>query len=243
VSHYWFGWGLFLIVLLVLFVYERRLPPGKAPAPLAPDARASGGTRMVAAGAMLALAIVAIPALVNPVIDARSVDDLGALAQPPAPAQRWRAISAPRSTWSPVQLGADLEQRWSFGSDAGEVEIYGAWYRRQAQRKKLGGFANRPAGTARLLEEYPVSVQGRAFAARRVAEADGQQALLWLQYRIGDRRFVSATRAQLWYSAYALGTFRSPPSSVRVLRTACRPDCAAATTVLTQFVEQSEATL
>jgi exosortase len=243
-SHYWFGWWLFLVVLAALFVYERRLPPRPRAAQVAaPEPAPAGAARAAAAGALLVLALLAMPAIVNPLIDAHSIGDMEMLARPPAPAaDRWRLAAAPRSDWAPVQVGADLERRWRFAGADGDVEVYGAWYRRQAQRKKLGGFVNRPAGDATLLEQYAVSVDGRPFAAQRV-EAGGKQALLWLQYRIADKAFASATRAQLWYSAYALGTFRSPPSSVRVLRTACDPDCAAATEVLTRFVEQSEATL
>jgi len=246
VSHYWYGWGLFLVAVFALFLYERRFPertPATGPAgPGEPIA-----SRLAPAPAAMALAvtlaIAALPAMLNPVIDARTAGDVPRLVRPlRIESAGWRYAPADEHAWRPVQVGADLEQRWRFASDAQEVELYVAWYRDQKSRKKLGGYANRPRGEAELLEEQQVREGGHEFSAQRVT-ADGGEALLWIEYRVGDRVFASPTRAQLWYSWRALTTLSSLSSSVRALRSPCQPDCEAASSALSDFVSQGGGSL
>jgi hypothetical protein len=141
-----------------------------------------------------------------------------------------------------VQTGADLERRWRFTNGRDDLDIFVATYREQAQRKKLGGLANRPAGDAAVLEQELVTAHGRTYAAQLI-EQQGQHSLLWLRYQVADRSFVSATGAQLWYSLVALTTLRSPPSSVWAIRAPCQPDCDAAKSMLTRTVTQGGGSL
>ena len=237
VSHYWYGWGLFLIAIFVLFLYQRRFPERvQAGVPLDPGA--SAGMRLASASVVAALAIAALPVMLNSVIDARSAA-IPRLTRPlPVESAGWRYEPADEHSWQPVQVGVDLEQRWRFASDGQEVDLYVAWYREQKARKKLGGYSNRPRGEAELLDERPMHVNGHEYSAHRVT-AGGREALLWIEYRVGDRAFASPTLAQLWYSWRTLATLRSPLSSVHVLRSPCRPDCAAARSALTRFLSQS----
>jgi len=242
VSHYWFGWGLFLLAVFALFLYQRRFPE-RAPAtnPGVPGEPAA--LRLAPAPAVMALAIAAVPAVLNPVIEARTAGEVPRLARPlRVESAGWRYAPVGEHAWQPVQVGADFEQRWRFASDTQEVELYVAWYRDQKARKKLGGYANRPRGEAELLEEQPVRESGYEYSAQRVT-ADGDEALLWIEYRVGDRAFASPTWAQLWYSWRTLATLRSLPSSVHVLRSPCRPDCAAASSALSRFLSQSGGSL
>ena len=242
VSHYWYGWGLFLVAMFALFVYERRFPertPATDPAGPAKPA----GLRLAPVPAAMALAVAALPAMLNPVIEARTAGEVPRLARPlRIESAGWGYAPADEHAWRPVQVGADLEQRWRFVSDTREVELYVAWYRDQKLRKKLGGYSNRPRGEAALLEEQQVRESGHEFSAQRVM-ADGGEALLWIEYRVGDRAFASPTRAQLWYSWRTLATLSSLPSSVHVLRSPCQPDCEAASSALSLFVSQGGGSL
>jgi EpsI family protein len=242
VSHYWYGWGLFLIAVFALFLYERRFPEREpATDPVGPGEPA--GLRFAPAPVAMALAIAALPATLNPVIEARTASEVPRLARPlRIESAGWRYAPADEHAWRPSQVGADLEQRWRFASESKEVELYVAWYRDQKARKKLGGYSNRPRGEAELLEEQQVRESGHEYSAQRVT-ADGGEALLWIEYRVGDRAFASPTRAQLWYSWRTLATLSSLSSSVRALRSPCRPDCEAASSALSHFVSQGGGSL
>jgi len=238
VSHYWYGWGLFLIAVFALFLYQRRFPE-RARKTDPPGLGEPALTGVATVPAVLALAIAALPTMLNPVVAARSTGEVPQLVRPlPVESAGWQYAPADERAWQPVQVGADLEQRWRFASNTQDVELYVAWYRDQKARKKLGGYANRPQGEAEVLEARPVSEGGHAYSAQRVA-AEAGEALLWVEYRVGDRTFASPTQAQLWYSWLTLVTLRSEPSSVHVLRSPCRPDCAAATAALNRFLSQS----
>jgi exosortase len=237
VSHYWYGWGLFLLAIFLLFLYQRRFPE-RSPAVVPAGPGEPAGLRLAPAPIVMALAIASLPAILNPVIEART-DEVPRLERPlRVELAGWRYAPADEHAWQPVQVAADLEQRWRFARDAQEVEFYVAWYREQKSRKKLGGYSNRPYGDAELLEERQVRESGHKYLAQRVT-ADGGEAMLWIEYRVGDRAFDSATRAQLWYSWRTLATLRSLPSSVHVLRSPCQPDCAAASSTLSHFLSQS----
>ena len=68
-------------------------------------------------------------------------------------------------------------------------------------------------------------------------------AVVFTGLALGNRAFASPTWAQLWYSWRTLATLRSLPSSVHVLRSPCRPDCAAASSALSRFLSQSGGSL
>jgi len=240
-SHYGFGWGLFAITLVILLLIERRTPlSGAQPRTTAPQAGAAIAGSRAWLPAAAAAAILVLPLLFNAAIESRLRDsEASALgASQPRDVAGWRYVDSSGDDWKPVQTAADYEQRWNFVRDQQAVSLYFAWYREQLNRKKLGGFSNRPAGEARILAQSSAEIGGERFALLRV-EQGGSQSLLLLQYRVGERSFSSATRAQFWYSWQALRTLSSPLSSVRVLRAACQPDCDAARQSLNEFVMQT----
>jgi exosortase len=238
VSHYSYGWFVFMAALLAFFLYVRYSAPAPQPqAPVAPTrAPAIPGARWLA----LVLVAAAIPAALDAIIAARRSADAGTLlAELPTPRRDWRVSAADDTDWQPVQIGADAVRRWRFTRGDEVVEVYAAGYLEQRQRKKLGGRANVPAGLeARVLDESRASAADRGFVAQDV-EQDGVRYALWRGYQVGDRWFAGATRAQFWYATRALMTLRSPPSRVWLLRTRCESDCNAAGQELGRFVEEN----
>lgn len=236
VSHYSYGWLVFMAALAVFFLYVRfrAPPPGEPPAANVGATPAGGADRGWLA---LVFAVAAIPAALDGVITARLPNDVDSLISTPI-ARGWQA-SAPDSGWQPIQGGADAVNRWRLTRGSETIDMYAAGYLEQRQRKKLGGRANAPAGLdASLLDEYTVSAAGRGFMAVEY-EQRGLRYLLWRGYQVGDRWFAGGPRAQFWYALRTLTALRSTPSRVWMLRTPCELDCNAAGQRLGRFVEEN----
>jgi exosortase len=234
VSHYGYGWALFSLALVVLFLIERRapLPVSKANDPADNDAAMFAAPPVVIATIFIA----ALPALFHVAIDSDSGPDRATASLLPAPAG-WRAEEG-ESGWQPVQREADAIERQRFRHDSTDVEMVVASYARLAQGKELGGFGNRPAGDAEIIASERHEHGGQVVSEQRVATATGES-LVWIEYRVGSRSFANAALAQLWYSWQTLRHLRPMPASVRLWHTDCRPDCGAARAVLNRFLDAS----
>jgi len=244
VSHYSYGWVVFLGTLVLFFAYVHF----HARAPRVPRSAAAAGPVAVAAPAgetsfgwsVLVMAVAALPAILNLVIAAR-LPEQGAtkVLVVPENLHGWKVAVGLDSQWQPVQLNADRDLRLRFSRGAEVVEMFGALYVEQRQRRKLGGRANYPPGFgADVVDEGHAEAAGLGFATQLV-EHDGMRASLWRAYQVGDRWFVSATRAQFWYSARTFMVLKSEPSRVWMLRAECADDCAAAEHLLGRFVEEN----
>ena len=237
VSHYSYGWFVFMAALLAFFLYVRySAPPPRQHPAAAPPELAVPAARWLALVALVA----AVPATLNAVIAARLPANADTLLGSLTTARHgWQVAVADGSDWQPVQIGADVVRRWRFTRGDEVVDLFAAGYLEQRQRKKLGGRANVPAGLeARVLDESRASAGERGFVTQEL-EQEGAQFSLWRGYQVGDRWFAGATRAQFWYAARTLLTLRSSPSRVWLLRTRCVPDCNAAGRTLGRFVEEN----
>jgi EpsI family protein len=243
-SHYGFGWVLFALVIIALILIDRRTPlassrEGGAPFP-SPEAPPESGQRWLAFAGMATLALV-LPSALNQLIDARSAAPIsGDVRTIGGNIDRNMGDCAPAPVelrqWQPRQRAADGEIRQAWRCGDGVVETYIAWYRDQRQGKKLGGYDNRLQGEAEVIDRAIETAESRRFQALHVRR-EGHDELMWLAYRVGDREFTSATRAQLWYSLQTLRTLRSPVSVAMAARASCEPDCAVAQEILTRFTQ------
>jgi hypothetical protein len=244
VSHYSYGWVVFMITLALFFAYVRYRAPNvrmRIAAAFAAPAETATRVRGHAGRASLALAIAALPFALNLVIGARLAPDDTQIAalQRSAEMHGWRAVLATDSTWKPVQPNADREVHLRFANGAESLELFAADYIEQRQRRKLGGRASYPGGIGvEVVDESVVQAAGKTFATQQL-EHDGMRASVWRIYEVADRWFTSATRAQFWYSAQTFVTLRSPRSRVWLLRSECAEGCAAADAALTRFVEEN----
>ena len=230
-SHYGFGWALFLLVIVTLFVAERFAPPpAAAPAP-PPD---SGNAPRAVGWRVAAAASLALPLAMNLAIRART-PDLAGNAQAEAVNRCAPLVRA--SDWQPQQHFADREQRVGFRCDGVNVETYSAWYREQYMRKKLGGAGNRLQGETMVVSSEVETVNGRPFQVLQL-EDRGQPALLWISYRVAGREFTNPMTAQFWYSFKTMLTLRSPVSLVVAAHAQCAPDCGRARAAFEQFANE-----
>jgi len=230
VSHYAYGWMLFALALLLLFLIERRTPlaPARHPAP----GSAEFTFRVPRAAQAACVLVLALPTLVNLIVSARL--DTAPTGSRRLAGEGWHRVDGIASEWQPVQNNADQQRRQQFMRGGIAVESYVAEYREQRLGKKLGGYANRPQGAAEVLEAGTLSADRDT--GYMVIEQNGRRSMLLLTYRVADRDFASANRAQLWYSWLTLRSLLSPLSEVIAWRADCNPDCDRARELLLQFL-------
>ena len=237
-NHYWFGWGVFALALLVFFWVRGRFDPILPPLESAPQ-RAAAGALLPSEMGGVALALLVLVGLPG-------MSALLRAAHPPAPLEA-TVESAPRAPWAPALVdihspwqpmfaGAAREERHVFTNANETVEVFAVTYLAQRQGAKLFG-----AGSSLLGSQLqPLSraiIAGPAGAFGETEVADQQfphpRSLIWSRYETASREFVAPLLSQLWYGVHA--TVSNPAASLIAFRAACRPDCASARRTLQAF--------
>ena len=234
VSHYWFGWGVFAMALVLFFWVTERFGPPPRSEP-APGTAAEPGRGELAAAAAAALILVALP-LVSAAL--RAVNPPPALgsaveAEPRAP---WSPSPGLHSSWRPQFVGPDVENRFALADGSGDVvEVYGVAYRTQSQQAKLyGSNASILGASLELHAQERVDTTVGAFRESLATDSAGTRWVIWARYIVAGRHFTMPLASQLWYGLVA--TVSNPPARVLALRTACAADCDDARRVLQAFV-------
>ena len=240
VSHYWFGWAVFVVFFLIFLWmagalatrWDRRAAAlrssSAAPtAPLVPDAgEASVGHALGALAVLVVLPMLIYGRELLWPIAHQSV----AITWPAAPAGWMGPERITYSTWSPQYLDASAESEQRYDTPHGHsVEAFEVAYRTQTQEGKLLGYWNSLLGdkaALTLIGTRIVTSASGAWEEMTVADRSGQRSLIWSRETIGARHFVDARLSQLWYGIAAFTT--RPVSSLAALRAICHPDCAAA---------------
>lgn len=243
VGHYYFGWGVFVLALVLFFWlaahYEKRLGefPRWPTEGSRPRARRGEGALPYA----VAIAtLIAMPALMY---------GFKALASPPAvPEVRFGAARAgwqgPRaaqgSDWQPIFSGADAHKLEQYVDEGGNiVEVYAAAYATQRQGAELVGSGSSITGLGglRTVAEQVISSSAGQFREAAVVDSAGRHSLIWFRYQIGARPLVIPLEAQVWYGITSI--FQEPVSAVVALRAQCMPSCAEARRRLSQAAAQA----
>ena len=236
--HYWLGWWLFAGAFALFLWWTGRksqLARGERvpdPSPVTAEAGPSTGHRTVAVLATLA-ALAVLP------LASYGLDWLNAGATPvsiawPADPAGWQVSPGRGGEWAPRFRRPSAASRRRYTDTNGRaVEVFTVAYRVQTQDAKLLSFWNHLlAGRGRFREtaERIVSSPTGPWRELQVVDASDVRSVIWVRYRVGDRRFVERRLSQLWYGVRALV---SPPvSSLTALRSVCAPDCRAAETRL-----------
>ena len=239
VDHYWFGWGLFALALLLFIWIANRLPAAKrAPGKATPPGYARGA-------APLAYGAAAVLVAIGPAIGvaARRGAPPEGSPQPgqslPAGAGAWSGPNpSTNSLWQPVFVGAS-HQNLSVYRDVHSraVEVFSVVYRSQRQGAELVGSNNSLLGTGALSPngESAVTAAGFRFRETLAVDQDEQGSIIWSAYEIAGRTFVRPIFSQLWYGVRSLAS--EPQSALLALRAQCTPSCEDARATLTDFVE------
>lgn len=246
-GHYYFGWKVFAVTMVVFFLLARRLPistsavaaEGHCPAGNAMSPATGRFAGVFTVGALgLAVALAAMSfgplwAALTPA--ARPVTDTVMLLPDELP--DWQPENVPVD-WQPVFVGADRTRQQTYHSNGQVVSAFAGIYYEQRQGKEMVGYDNTMTGTAQM----------QIVAVRRVELADGvfnelqtqgtnrAQALFWYRYEVGGSRTVSNLASQLLYGFKSLSG--PPVSNVWVLRSNCGQDCNAARQTLNEFAGQ-----
>jgi EpsI family protein len=241
VSHYWFGWGVFAVALVLFFglttLFGPAAPPEPArdPAvqPVAPDPPTA-----LAGLAATILVLVALPAVSWGLRTLQPAPALNAAVAPGARAPWASAPSDTLSSWQPTFPGADQEQRFAYTNTTGEiVEVYTVAYRTQRQGAELVGSGSTVIGKRlRTRSEEVIHTARGAFRETEAAERSGARSLIWWRYEIAGRDFVSPLASQLWYGINAIVS--NPPAALIAYRAACAAggECTQTRRVLREFV-------
>ena len=244
-NHYWFGWGVFAVLLYVFFKLAALFEPAELPAaatpPVPPDGTHALSRADLAGFAIGVAVLVGLPAASAAVRLMRPAAPLAMAVDPGPP---W--VAAPldiNSSWQPVYPGADLQTRRAFTNGFGDtVEMFSVSYIRQHQGAKLVGMYTSLTGRDLLPgPEQTVAAPTGPFHETEVAERASHDALylIWSRYETAGRHFASPFPAQLWYGINAL--VGNPRASLIALRAACRPDCASARRALLEFAASTPA--
>jgi EpsI family protein len=238
VSHYWFGWGVFAVALVLFFGLTTLFGPSE-PAhdpPLQPVA--PGPPAPLAGLAATVAVLVALPAVSWGLRTLQPAPALGAAVAPGARAPWSSAPSDTQSSWRPVFPGADQEQRFAYANNTGDiVELFRVAYRTQRQGAELVGSGSTLIGRRlKVRSEEVIDSANGAFRETGVVDRSGARSLIWSRYEIAGRTFVKPLASQLWYGINA--TVSNPPAALVAYRAACAAggDCEDARGVLREFV-------
>ena len=237
VSHYWFGWGVFAVALLVFFWLTARLLPESALRTTSQGGQPDPRTRLSGFATAMVL-LVGLPALSAALRLMHPAPPLAA-AMVSDPHPPWStALLDVHSTWLPVFQAADQRQRLAYVSPNGQtVEVFRVGYLTQRQGAKLVGLGSSVVGPQlKLLSEELIQSPVGEFREAAVSDRAGRRSLIWSRYTSAGRDFVSPIGSQLWYGLNA--TFASPTAALIAYRAQCetRTDCEDARRALREFV-------
>jgi EpsI family protein len=243
-DHYYYGWVLFAIALVPLFVIARRLEAedGVGSNDAAPSLVRAEGPWRWRDTAIVGL-LVAFSSLPLSFVHAGRGD---ASAGPleltlPEGTGGWRLVApAERPPWEPIFAGADGAVLASYVRDGVRVDAYLAVYRSQGPGRELVSEQNRVlAADDRRVSERWVALAGvrRPAVVREqiAASPHGTHRIVWYWYAVGARLVADDLHAKLWH---AFGRFAGRDSgAVTAISVVCGPDCNEAGGLLGSFLE------
>jgi exosortase A len=243
VDHYYFGWALFGVLLVIFYWLVPRWlklqanPPPAVPAtlPQLPRGRLAGA--LAATVVLLALVpTLALRAQANAVAAAGTTT-----AALPVPAG-WTGPLAASSNWSPDFPAADGTERASYRRGDTTIESYVATYAWQAQGKEMVGYGNDVlaardgAWRLRHSDTWSAGSAGVDTRYRRAIIRDeaGADWVILHQYRVGGRTFTGGLVSKLYYPIALAGGHA--PASIVAAAARCDTDCETATRDVAAFL-------
>jgi exosortase A len=211
-DHYYFGWVIFMLLMVPVFMLGQRLE----------TLPSSDGVADVAAAPGYALPVAAFIAVALPVLAWWSVTAVRPVGQAPVlPSQvgTWTLDGEPASDWRPLQPGAAVELGGRYKDGSSELDAWVVYYPRQTGGAQLVGYGSglaRPDdGTLHPTEAGPGEL--------RLHSAWGTHRLIRYRYEIAGRVTASRGRAKL---LQALGNLGGRPDAYGLMISARCDDAA-----------------
>jgi exosortase A len=241
VSHYYFGWAVFAVVMLAFFLIARRLPARQSEEGETRVTDRSVSPRRLVAG--IGAAVVALSLGPTWSVLASNARLPLAPARLPASVSQWQAApGADLSRWQPVYQGADLQDQVQYRSGDLRLTAYLAAYMSQQQGKELIGYGNSITGNLSAQVTATHKLESKALAVNEVLLTDkaGGRSVLQYYYRVGAHSTPRARTAQLLYGWQSL--FSPPVAEVLAVYADCSSDCAAEKHAALEFLAALPAT-
>jgi exosortase A len=228
VEHYWFGWGMFAVTMVVFFFIARRIAPPARAETIPLPVETPGGAQRVALAFAGAVCVCIAPL----------VERLRPLELAPLPATLlpqagggWTRAGETVS-WAPTLVGVDRIEVATFVDALGaRVQALAGAYADQHQDKELVSYGNALVSRA---DGVVVSSAGAGSGRELVVTNDGMKSVVRYVYVIGAHRTARDIAAQLWYGVDALRG--ATLSHIFALRAHCgHDDCADARRLLDEF--------
>lgn len=251
-DHYYFGWALFAVCMVPLFVLDRRLQSRadtQPPLAGAPQRRAAGGAVPQPGGAValvaLTLATLAVGGFLGHSATSTDFESSSRVALVLPEGAGWAARGEWLGDTRPVYAGATAEAAGWYEVAGTRLGVFAAHYSHQTEGQEAVFFANRPEGTGSRVvrEERRIVGAGRgakAFVELETLDAAGGRWLVWYQLRVAGVSTDSNIVAKL-LQAWGVVTGR-PAAQVVVLAAECAaPDCGAAREMLAERAAEATA--
>jgi EpsI family protein len=238
VDHYYFGWALFMVMMVPVFVLARRLETAQFTPVVPAGPAAVGGShdpglvdlgaprkvparwRVFAASALAGLAAAPLAWLLLSQTTVPPPPD--AL---PAGRAGWELLGEARPDWEPNYRGADAVLGGGYWRNGQGVDAWIVYYERPSQGRELANTSNRLAAR----RDGRLVLDGRE---ARLSAAGGQR-LIWYSHIIGGRESTGTMTAKLHQ---ILGTLSGQPDAALLAVSAiCDADCDAARDLLEAF--------
>ena len=240
VSHYWFGWGVFAVALVVFFGVCARIDPPVRAATSGPRGVGPAERSIPLAG--LGLVVVILASLPGVSLLLRRAHPA-----PPLDVEPFLTLTAPwtaltpvgGSFWLPEVAGADDNDYLTVASPSGRtIEVFRSRFVDQSQGAELVGESTSLLGRhLSFRDSRRVDSALGPFIETEAADPTGARSVVWSRYRVGDHFFVVPLAEQLWYGVSALTGH--PPSELLALRAECRGDCSEARELLQQLARNA----
>ena len=260
VDHLIYGWVFFGVVILLMFIIGARwAEPDKVLLPTASDVNLAiapvGMAKLWTVAAGFAV-LVALPHVVNRVIELSEDAVTVQLTAPEALASAWQAVSSPVANFKPTFENPSAEINAIYTSQGRAVGMYLGYYQHQNYNRKLVSSSNvlvtsndpiwaRVASGVRSVLINGQQVQFRTAELRRsgLGLSDNQNRLLvWQVYWINGRLTSSDYLAKLYGAFYRL-TGRGDDSAVLVLYTLQDSQGGNANALLSSFLSDNHAAI
>lgn len=223
-GHYWFGWSLFTVAMLIAtWLAVRRLPaPHVEEGPSASDAKEYGPQPQSALWAMAALLLMA---LVSALTQSGALEPRGSIFSihwPSTIGSYQLNHQLPPDGWSPNYPGAATQSTASYRGEKGTFTAYSACYARQGRAAELVGYYSSVAGPD-LDVESKTSLDDSRFSEILWRSVAGSRWVGAQVYRVGSTSTGSKLVAKL--ASVALMTGEPKPSCTLVVAARCDADC------------------
>ena len=239
VSHYYFGWAVFVLCMAIFFWLVSRTPLATPPSMRMSAVLPEPSGRRLAAGVVVALAVACSGPL------------LGTFARAAAPPARadllpvldtWQGPLESAAAWSPSYLGSDRSQRGEYRRAGMVATVFMAEYDQQRQGKELIGYGNSllEGLAGQMASEQLVPAPPGEAVQLEVAGPAGHFSVVTYFYEIGSTRRVNPLSTQLTYAVASL--VRPVRSRAIAVHVACTRDCEAAAATARGWLEDFEST-